>query len=405
MSIERGQSRRSRAVRGVLRTWQRTGVALAWCGIASFTLWGVSGCGGPSQTPEPGASTQETLTEAEMVAKLDEILDYTYSERVLDVDIPGGPAAWQIMHGVLAFGPTFPIRHEGQVVGTVDYLAHGGTMGGWGLAPGRVYDEATGARGVITQLELGSKAGQGHTDQWLGYMAHAGVPLDQEFVVEGETMTMRGMLEQAKWEVPRNAIQEYSWTLMGLSQYETTEATWTAVDGETWSVADLVDIESSYLMGDGPCGGTHRLTGLALICQKRKLEGLPFEGPWAVALERLNSGIEGARLNQNADGSFSTNYLTRGGTTSDLAQVLGTSGHVLEFLSIHMTDEQIREPWVQRAALNLADVFDTTRGLDLECGVLYHAAHALVLYRNRLAETPYQPPANSVPELLTDASL
>ena len=74
MSIERGQSRRSRAVRGVLRTWQRTGVALAWCGIASFTLLGVSGCGGPSQTPDPGASTQETLTEAEMVAKLEDRL-------------------------------------------------------------------------------------------------------------------------------------------------------------------------------------------------------------------------------------------------------------------------------------------------------------------------------------------
>lgn len=396
---------RSNLRKGESSRWVKPIRVLAGGILISGSLAFTAGCPGPSDSSNEGppAAQSEALSESEVIAKIDELLDYTYSERIMDVDIPGGPAAWQIMHGVLAFGPTFPIRSEGKVVGTVDYLAHGGTMGGWGLTPGIIYDEATGARGVITQLELGSKSGQGHTDQWLGYMAHAGVSLDTEFVAGGETFTLRGFLEQAKFDVPRNPNQEYTWTLMALSQFESTEATWTAADGKTWSVGDVVQLEADYVVGDGPCGGTHRLTGLALACEKRRLEGLPFEGPWALALERLNAGVEGAQQNQNTDGSFSTNYLARGGTTSDLAQVLGTSGHVLEFLTIHLTDEQIREPWVQRAALNLAEVFDMTRELDLECGAMYHAAHALVLYRNRLTETPYSPPTNAVPELLTSA--
>lgn len=329
------------------------------------------------------------MTDAQLVARLDAVLDFTFRERLLDVR---DQAAWQIMHGVLAYGPSFPLIDGDRKIGTVDYLAEGGLMKGWAVVPGRDFDN--GIRGVNTLLELGSKAGQGHADQWLGYMAHAGVSLDQEFKIGDETFTTRGFLEQAKWEVPRNAQAEYSWTLMALSQYESTEATWTAVDGETWSVADLVEIESDYALGDGPCGGCHRLAGLALICQKRRDEGLPFDGPWAVAIERLDAAVEGARKYQNADGSFSTNYLARGGNTADLAQILGTSGHVIEVVAMHIPEEHLRDAWVQQSAIKMAEVFETTRGLPLECGALYHAVHGLLLYRNRIAGTSYVPPTD-----------
>lgn len=369
---------------GGMMGWGR----VAFCGCLALVFAGCVGRIEETPLPVSEVSTQK-LTDAEWVARIDAVLDYTYLERHLNVR---DHAAWQIMHGVLAYGPGFPLEVEGKVMGTVAHLQAGGAMQGWDVVPGRVIDEATGERGVSTLLQLGSKAGQGHVDQWLGYMAHAGLKLEDQFLIGGETFTVRGFLEQAKWEVPRNAQQEYSWTLMTLSQFESTEATWVAADGETWSVADLVQIEADYDLGFGPCGGCHRLTGLALICEKRRLEGLPFEGPWAKAKERLDAGVEAAREYQNADGSFSTNYLARGGATSDLAQILGTSGHVIEFLAIHLPDDRLREPWVERAVEQMASVFDKTRGFDLECGALYHAAHGLVLYRNRLARSAYQPP-------------
>ena len=72
------------------------------------------------------------------------------------------------------------------------------------------------------------------------------------------------------------------------------------------------------------------------------------------------------------------------GSSPDLAQNLGTTGHILEFLALALTDEQLKEPWVRRAAANLCDLFRRTRNVPLECGALYHAAHGLVLYRSRM---------------------
>jgi len=361
---------------------------------AALLAFGSAGC-----LPEPDAVTvqkpvveaQEEVTDEALIARIDAVLDFTYRERILDVK---DQAAWQIMHGVLAYGEKFPLRDGDRIVGTVDYLADGGVMKGWDVVPGKVFDGPSEIRGVSTLLDLGSKAGQGHADQWVGYMAHAGIPLDQTFRIGDQTFSMRGFLEQAKWEAPRNTQLEYSWTLMALSQYESTAATWTAIDGETWSVDRLLEIEAEYALGDGPCGGCHRLVGLALICEKRRREGLPIEGPWATAIARLDAGVEGAKAYQNADGTFSTNYLARGGTTSDLAQILGTSGHVFEVLAIHLPDERLREPWVQRGATRMAEVFEATRGFPLECGALYHAVHGLLLYRNRLAGSPYVPPSD-----------
>ena len=43
--------------------------------------------------------------------------------------------------------------------------------------------------------------------------------------------------------------------------------------------------------------------------------------------------------------------------------------------------------WVQRAAEHMCELFRNTRDVPLECGALYHAAHGLVLFRERFAES------------------
>ena len=35
--------------------------------------------------------------------------------------------------------------------------------------------------------------------------------------------------------------REYSWTLIALNRYLPTDATWTASDGQTWSIERLVE--------------------------------------------------------------------------------------------------------------------------------------------------------------------
>ena len=57
---------------------------------------------------------------------------------------------------------------------------------------------------------------------------------------------------------------------------------------------------------------------------------------------------------------------------------------VLEFLSIAVSDEDLGRPWIRRAAARLCALFQKTRRVPLECGALYHAAHGLALYRERM---------------------
>ena len=98
----------------------------------------------------------------------------------------------------------------------------------------------------------------------------------------------------------------------------------------------------------------------------------------------IQQAIADARRYQNPDGSLSTRYFESPGSSPDLAQNLGSTGHTLEFLALALTDEQLREPWVRNAAVYLCDVFRLTRDVPVECGVLYHAAHGLILYRGRM---------------------
>jgi hypothetical protein len=121
-----------------------------------------------------------------------------------------------------------------------------------------------------------------------------------------------------------------------------------------------------------------------MALQEHRRQGGSVEGSWQEADRVVRQAVRDARAFQNADGSFSTNYFSRPGTTPDLAQALSTTGHVLEFLVLASSDEELNEPYLQRAVLHLCDLFRKTEAISLECGALYHALHGLVLYRERV---------------------
>ncbi len=72
---------------------------------------------------------------------------------------------------------------------------------------------------------------------------------------------------------------------------------------------------------------------------------------------------------------------------------------MLEFVTLAVDAQRLDEPWIRRAAENLCDLFRMTRDVPLECGALYHAAHALVLYRTRVyGPRRYGVPADAAQE-------
>lgn len=347
------------------------------CLLLPVAWLALSGC---NKTVEQPAPTVQLMSPEELRAELDEVIDFTHHNRRLNTR---DHAAWQVLHGIVAYENEFQIRHGDTNVYAVPYLLEGGALKGWVMEPGDLLP-STGRRGLRAVVQPGSKEGQGHYDQWLGYLSQCALEPDRVIRVGDEEFTVADYVAQIEWDVPRNPTREYSWTLMALTSYRPTDYTWVASDGKTWSIEQLVQIEVENGLEGAACGGSHRLTGLTMALNHRLAEGRPLTGGWKMADDFIRNAVELARKYQNADGSFSSNYFMRPGTSPDLATSLSTTGHTLEFLTYALTDDELRQEWVQRAVQRLCEMFRSTQDYPLECGGLYHSARGLIVYRERM---------------------
>lgn len=320
----------------------------------------------------------QTTDRRGLCRRIDAVLAHARDGRRLDASVHG---AWQVVHGILAFGPEFPLRHDGAESAAIDYLLGGGRLNGWILRPG--------SPGVVAIVEEGSTTGQGHPDQWLGYLSQCGrhgVPRDTTLVVGDKTFTVNDLLTQAQTDIRPG--MEATWTLMALSAYLPADAVWTAGDGTKWSTERVVEMEADADIFASACGGAHRLYGLvAAVKNYREATGRSpdqLSGGWAAAQDVIDECVDRARRFQQADGSFSIHSFERAGTSADVFARLSATGHVFEVLSLALDDERVSEPWMTRAADRLVTLLEQTSDVDVECGALYHAAHGLLLYRDRV---------------------
>ena len=288
----------------------------------------------------------------QLLKQIDDALDFTYTRR-LNTKVN---AAWQIIHGCIPYKQEFLIRHEGQDLPAIEFLFGGGTVEGWEFEPGIVLDQATGRRGLRAIPRPGSNRGQGHEDQWLGYLSGCNMPLDTKITVAGVTYTLADYLAQIEHDIPRNMQKEYSWTLMALATYRDHDYTWTADDGNTWSLAKLVELELEQDVVSSPCGGSHRMVGLTMALNKCKAQGGKIEGVWKKLEDRVAELVARVHEYQNADGSLSSEFFARSSKSVDLADAMGSAGHVLEFLTVAMTDDELKQEWVTRGGRSMPHV-------------------------------------------------
>ena len=215
-------------------------------------LWLGGGCSRTSSPTNPTATEAQPADRATLCSRIDAVLTQARQGRRLDASVHG---AWQVVHGILAFGPDLPLAHDGKVSGALDYLLAGGLLKGWSLRPG--------SPGVLALLEEGSNIGQGHPDQWLGYLSQcgtSGIPLTTRLVVAGRTYTVAYLLAQAQADIRPG--QEATWTLMALATYLPPDAAWTARDGTRWTTERVAEMEAEADIFSSACGGAHRLYGL-----------------------------------------------------------------------------------------------------------------------------------------------
>jgi hypothetical protein len=190
--------------------------------------------------------------------------------------------------------------------------------------------------------------------------------------------------------------KESSWTIIALSKHlEPIDQKWMATDGEEWTLERLVSMEAGPL-GDeaigqekiltGACGGTHRLIGLSIALNnyRTRKPGVELTGGWAAAERRIEWAVEQAKANQLPTGAFSIAFFFRPANSANIDEHLAATGHILEFLAFALPKQQLEAPWIQKAIAYLCGLLERTKQLDLECGALYHAAHGLVLYREKV---------------------
>ncbi len=304
---------------------------------------------------------------------------------------------WTIFHGILGNGvdTTLLNPETNQKVPAVEYISAGG--------------EIRGLRFLVTKhgldVQLGPPfIGQGHQDQYIAEMAQWGMKADQPFMVNGKDYTYDAFVRHAEKRATVKGDQELSWTILILAQFRGTNYTWTNERGEALTFDDIVRYELNQPIHDAACGGTHRLFGLTWAYHLHMLNGGKKEGVWLDVEKRIAEQVEGAKKYRNADGSFSSKYLKEPGSTTDLQTRISTSGHVLEWLALALTDAQLKEPWMESSATALARMIGDSADKSIESGGLYHATHGLqIYYTRRFGQVPGAP-VIKIPQHPTDAA-
>ena len=255
------------------------------------------------------------------------------------------------------------------------------------------------AYGGRAQPYVVSFAFEGHTNQFLAILSMSDLPLTQTFVVSdsqkpGATklITMADMVRHSQMNVHVGNPNEIAWTLWFLSNYLAPDEKWVDKDGHPWSMEQLVTVQTNAPLFDGtkllaPCGGTHGLFALASACNSYQKKYGKLDGAWLAARMKLNERIAQAKAMQNRDGSFSTEYFKTTGWSPEMGPRFKSSGHMLEWLMMALPPEALEQPWVRAGVSSVA--MDLIRNgnvrLDTpDTGAMYHALHALVLYRNRV---------------------
>lgn len=350
---------------------------LAACSLLlSLQMIGCSGQPEAKPTVEKVGFTD--IPDDQLCQTVDDALLYTFNERQQDLDVN---AAWQILHGALPFGMHFQVQNGEESVPAMQWVLDGNQMQGWTLRHGSK-DLPGGRRGLKMVMEPGTKTGQGHEDQWLAVMSQCGLAKDQKIIFQGQEYQLWDVVQQSMWDIFPD--KECSWSLIALTRYlDDFDLEWKSSDGETWTLERVLQMEADQDLSMSACGGSHRLIGMTMALDAYRERGGEINGAWQAADEKIQGAIETAKRYQQPDGSFSTNYFSRPGTSADLAQRINTTGHTLEFLALALDKQQLADPWVEQAVVQLCELFEKTEPIPLECGSLYHAAHGLIEYREK----------------------
>ena len=322
--------------------------------------------GKPSQ---PNAALAE-VSPAELEAlkvKVRRVLDH-HRDRMLNTRDHG---AWEIMHSLIAYGVPKEVQvggPGGRRVNAIGWLCFNGPSAGERLF-------TVGSVGPRGRLGPGL---QGHEGQFLAMLAQSRVEPNYPMKVDGRDYTINELVRQEQATCRANS--ELTFKLIGLMHYLKSDEKWRDDAGGEWDIPRLIKEELAQPIIGATCGGTHRLFGLTYAYKKRAQRGEPVTGQYRRAQIYVQDFQEYTFKMQNPDGSFSTAFFAGRGASPDLQRRLETTGHIAEWLTFSLDDNQLRQRRMVKAIDYLATLLDENPEMNWKVGPTGHALHALNMY-------------------------
>ncbi len=282
---------------------------------------------------------------------------------------------WEVMHAIIAYGVDTQIYKEGpgsEKVNAIGYMCYN-------------YPCHDQRMLLVNRGKIDASRGvglQGHGGQFLAILAQSHVKNDFPMLVEGKNFTVQNLIEREMETCV--AGEELTFKLIALMHYLDPDATWTTPDGEQWSIERLVREELKAPIRGAACGGTHRLMGYSYAVNKRVQRGKPITGDFKRAQKYLQDYHRYTFNLQNPDGSFSTAWFERKANEQSIDRKLKTTGHILEWITFSLSDEELRDPRMTKAVDFVASVMLNNDKHTWEIGPQGHALHALLMYEGRV---------------------
>ncbi|MFM7108686.1 MAG: hypothetical protein ACKOZU_08835 [Planctomycetaceae bacterium] len=283
---------------------------------------------------------------------------------------------WELMHGFIAFGIPTQVRVGGPAGDLVNAI-------GWSNMGGRCRGQVMLASAGDRVVALKGVGVQGHSAQYLAILAQCRVAANSPIVLQPRRFTVQDLIEEEKLSCRPNT--ELTFALIALAHYLPTDATWKSRDGRDWSLPRLVEEEIEQPIRGAPCGGTHRLFGLAYGCQRRLRATGQLDGVYLRADKYVRDYQNFALTKlQNRDGSFSTEWFKYpADRRDDIDRKVQTTGHILEWLVASLDQDKLYDPRVVAAAEFLSAALASEPSREWKIGPMGHALHALTIYQER----------------------
>ena len=326
----------------------------------------------PAATKPTGAAAPATPRFTKLRTRIAQTLA-AYQRRPLNT---AQHTPWEVMHGFIAFGIPTKLRvggPGGDPVNAIGWVNTGGRCGGQVMLAA-AGDRLTALRGIGVQ---------GHSAQYLAVLAQSRVAMNSPITIQSKAFTVADLVAEEKLACKSGT--ELTFALIALAHYLPTDSQWTARDGKPWSLEKLVAEEIEQPIRGAPCGGTHRLFGLAYGCQRRLRATGQLDGAYLRA-DKFVRDYQQFTLTklQNRDGSFSTEWFKYlADRDDDIDRKIQTTGHILEWLVASLDQDDLFQPRVTAAVefLNASLAREPSR--EWKIGPLGHALHALTIYQER----------------------